>query len=117
MTVAEGREGRGWRWMEKGLCQVVGRGEGNIRGGGLGHVDLCGEPAEGIDDAFRRGVADPDAVAAIVVESGAKIPAIDGVGRPGFANIRAFVDHDAHAGWCKGCAVEVEGPVDLRISR
>ena len=76
---------------------------------------MCGEPGEGVGDSFGASVADPSAVAAVMVKSRAKVPAVDGVWGPSAANGRFFVYEDAGTGGCERGSVVVEGAVKLSL--
>ena len=61
---------------------MVGR-NGSLRGrGGGGHENFGREPHYGICKSFCLGFDDPYAKAMVMVESGANVPAIDGMGSP-----------------------------------
>ena len=68
-------------------------------------------------DTFGAGPRNVDAVISVVVRGGSKIPNINTVGGPGAAVSGCFMDNNAGAGGCLGCAVLAEGTVQLGFHR
>ena len=86
-----------------------------IGGGAVGDPNFGWKPYDGIANAGLTGFPNPNAVATVGIHGGAKIPAVEAVGRPGFAVFGFFVGYDAAAWWTERCAVEIEGTVDLGV--
>jgi hypothetical protein len=80
MAVGEGRQRGSRRWIFQGERNVLEASEDEIVGGGKGHGDLGGEPGDGVGNAFRTRIPQPDGVAAIRVECRANVPAVKGMG-------------------------------------
>ena len=62
---------------------------------------------------FCSCFGDVDAIATVMFGSAPKVPAVFAVGGPSGAFVRAFVDQDFGAWWCKRRLVEVKGAVEL----
>jgi hypothetical protein len=56
-------------------------------------------------------------MAAVVVQSGAEVPAFNSMGRPSFPNGGLFVDEDASAGRGKRGAVVIKRAMELCVGR
>ncbi len=86
-----------------GTCQCLKHiASGGLDGGeraGRGHRDSGGKPGERVGNAFSPSGPDPDAVAAVVVQGGTGVPAVNSVGCPGAANGRLLVDKSTGAWW------------------
>lgn len=83
--------------MQESIGEIVGGSNGGVRGGSSGHGDFGREPNKCIGNAFSHGLNNPDAEASVMMESWAKVPAIDGVRCPCFASGRLIVDEDPGA--------------------
>jgi hypothetical protein len=78
--------------MLKCKDQVMCGCNGSIGGGSSRHVNLGGEPREGVGDAFGLGTFNPHPKTPIVIRSGANVPPINCMGCPRFPDRRLFVD-------------------------
>ena len=76
---------------------------------------MGGHPGEGVNNAFGACVACPHVVTAIVWRRGSKIPSVDGVGRPCFADRRFFMNEDPRTGRSERSTIVVEEAVYLCV--
>lgn len=75
------------------------------------------KPFDGISDARGVGLAYEDAVAAIVIDGGAKVPAGGAMSGPGFTYLGLFMDEDLGSDWSQWGAIEIEGTMELGLGR
>lgn len=73
-------------------------------------------PRDGVGDAFRTRVDDPDLEAAVRVHSRADVPGVDGMRRPRCALRTALVGQAASAERRDGRSIVVVDAVDLGVS-
>jgi hypothetical protein len=88
----EGGERRRRGRILEGLDQVTGGGQGAVGGRSGGHGNAGREPRKGVSNVFGTCFGDPDAVATVMVQGGAKVPAFDSMGGPRFEDGRLDVD-------------------------
>jgi hypothetical protein len=62
------------------MDEVSGGGYGHVGGACGWHGDLSEKPREHVGNAFGLGLKYPDAVATIIVQGRAEVPAINGMG-------------------------------------
>ena len=70
-----------------------------------------------VDDAVRSGLWDVYSVAPIVFRGPTDVPPGDAMGCPGAANARGLKDDEFCAGRSEGCAIEIEGSIELGFGR
>ena len=83
--------------------------------GKIGKWDVFWEEKDGVDDAFGVSAWYPDAIALIMVEGWAKVPAIRAMWGLSLAIGGFFVDYDSCSWGCKGCACEIKGTLELGV--
>jgi hypothetical protein len=111
----EGGERRRRGRILEGMDQVVGGGQGAVGGRCGRHGNAGREPGKGVSNAFGTCFGDPDAVATVMVQGGAKVPTFDSMGGPSFADGRLDMDKDASTGRSKRGAVVVESTMKLGV--
>jgi len=74
---------------------------------------MCGEPCDGVADAFIPCFGTPDGIAPIGVPGRAHVPASHAMGCPTALCIGPDMGQDACAGWGNRCAIEVKGAIDV----
>jgi len=79
-----------------------------VSGRSCGHGNLTWEPGNCIGDALSLCVSIPDGVTVIGMQGRVKVPTVNVVGCPTFADTGLFMDDDADAGWSNGGVVEVK---------
>jgi len=84
-----------------------------IEGRGGWHGNLGGEPCQGVGDVLGMRVRCPDHVALVRTKGRPKVPTVNPVRGPSLANNGLFMDDDADARRGNGCAVEIEGAMEL----
>ena len=85
--------------------------------GKVGYGDGFGEERNGVDDAFGMGAWYPDAIALVMVEGWANVPSVCAMWGPSLADGGFFMNDDARAWGCEGCACEIECALELCIGR
>ena len=85
--------------------------------GKFGEWDGFWEERDGVYDAFGMCAWYPDAVALVMVEGWAKVPAVRTMRGPSLAGGGFFVDDDSGSSGCEGCACEIEGTLELGIGQ
>jgi hypothetical protein len=72
-------------------------------------------PGKRVGNTFGQSSVCPDTITAVVVHGGAEIPAAHGMWGPGATRTWFFVDYHADARRRLGCAVVIEGSMDVGI--
>ncbi len=88
----------------------VGRGTGR-------HGYFRGKPRKGVADAFCSSIPDPHIVALIGFECRANVPAVEGMGRPGFAVAWFFMCQHSGGGGADWRSIVIECAMDLGPGR
>jgi hypothetical protein len=89
--------------------------ESVIGGQGGGHGDPAGKTGKAISNRFGTSLSDPHAMAAIVVEGRAKVPAFDSMWGPSFADGRIHLHKDESAKGRKWGLIVIKGSVELSL--
>jgi hypothetical protein len=100
-------------WILLGRNDVAQTGQDGVGSGAGWDWDLGGEPCDSVTGAHGSSFPDPDLVTPIGIHVRSYVPPVQGMGGTGGTSVRPFVDEDVGAGWAKGGAVIIEGPVDL----
>ena len=64
------------------MCEIFYSSGDEVSGRGSGHLDVMGNPADGVGDSDCVGGRDVYAMAAVMIESGSNIPSVNAVWGP-----------------------------------
>ena len=108
-----------WLKMEANsqrLASLVGSRPGKGIGGGcFGHGRMGWEPLQSVGVAFSASLSDVCPIAAIVMQSRAKVPSGGAVAGVGFADRGLLMHNDVGAAGTAWRSVEVEGAMELGL--
>ena len=102
-------------WFEEVFGEIGGGCKDGICGGGFGHGRMGREPLQSVGVAFGASLGDVGPIAAIVMQSRAKVPAGGAVAGVGFADRGLLVHNDFGVEGADWCSVEVEGTMELGL--